>query len=216
MTSKGLVVLIVDDHPVFRRGRRSVLEDTPWVAGIVEAAGVEEAVRAAVTGQVDVVAMDLVLPDGNGLEATARILRARPGMPVLILTMHNHPGLTGPLLAAGARGYLVKETDSDLIVDALHALSQGATLLGPHLNSASVIGGVEPRRPRLLEGLSPRERAILTELAAGRTNPQIGRSLGLSEKTVRNQLSALYVKLGVSDRTQAALRAREAGLKPPQ
>jgi len=213
----GLIVLIVDDHPVFRRGLRSVLEDTAWVDEIVEAASVEEAVRVAVTGKVDVVAMDLVLPDGSGLEATARITRARPGLPVLVLTMHNDPGLTGPLLAAGARGYLVKETDSDLIVDALHAISRGATLFGPHLDPATVtVGVVEPRRASLLERLSPREREILIQLAAGRTNAQIGRQLGLSEKTIRNQLSALYLKLGVSDRTQAALRAREAGLKPPR
>lgn len=209
-----LTIMIVDDHPVFRRGLRSALEDAAWVGTVVEAASVEDAVRTAVLEHVDVVAMDLALPDGSGLDATARICRARPEVAVLILTMTNDLTLTRPLLSAGARGYLLKEVDGEVVTDALHAISQGMLVLGPHVSPTAVTvqhGG--PTRPTsAVDNLTPRERAILAELAAGQTNAQIGRRLNLSEKTVRNQLSSIYMKLQVADRTQAALYARESGL----
>lgn len=216
MNDAGQTVLIVDDHPVFRRGLRSVLEDAEGVGAIVEASTVEEAVRMAVAEHVDVVALDLTLPDGSGLDATIRLRRARPGLPILILTMHDDPSLVGPLLAAGARGYMVKETDGDLIVEALRTITRGATVLGPHLDPATVtVRSTDTHAPSAVDRLTPRERDILAELAAGQTNAQIGRRLGLSEKTIRNHLTALYLKLGVNDRTQAALQGRGLGLAPP-
>ena len=209
----GLTVLIVDDHPVYRRGLRAVLEDAEWVGRVVEAAGVEESLRLAVLEQADVVAMDLALPDGSGLDATARITRARPDAAVLILTMTNDPAIAEALIPAGARGYLLKDSDGEVIADALRAVSTGMLVLGPHLRSGRItVDAPGHRRITQLDTLSAREREILTELARGRTNLQIGRRLGLSEKTVRNRLSAIYAKLQVTDRTQAALRAHDCGL----
>lgn len=214
-TSEKATVMVVDDHPVFRRGLRGLLEDAPWVGRVVEAGSAEEAVRTAVVEQVDVVAMDLVLPHGSGLEATTAICRARPRTAVLILTMSKDRALPAQLLAAGARGYLLKEVDGDLIVDALHAVGRGALVLGPDVGLPGLPGGTSPNaEPSLLDTLTPREQELLAELSSGRTNAQIGRRLRLSEKTVRNLLSAVYAKIGVTDRTQAAIVAHDAGLRP--
>ncbi|WP_229068761.1 response regulator transcription factor [Actinoplanes sp. DH11] len=212
--SDGLRVLIVDDHPVVRRGLRTMLEDEPWVAEVVEAAGVDEAVRQAVTRQVHVVAMDISLPDGDGIEATRRILQARAEVAVVILTMAEDQHLVTRALRAGARGYVLKATDPDAVIDALRTVAAGGIVLGPAVGAAMLASlRHDPGRlPAPFDQLTTRERDILTRLAAGDSNARIARRLGLSEKTVRNQLTPIFTKLGVSDRVQAALLARDAGL----
>lgn len=208
-------VLVVDDHAVVRRGLRAMLAGEPWVADVAEAATVAEAVREAVSQRAQVVAMDIVLPDGDGIEATERILRAVPHARVLMLTMADDEDVVARALRAGARGYLLKDTDPDTLVDALRTVAVGGVVLGPRVGPqllASVRRG-EPRLPAPLDRLTGREREILARLVAGDSNARIARHLGLSEKTVRNQLTTIFQKLGVADRVQAALLARDAGLR---
>lgn len=207
-------VLIVDDHPVVRRGLRTMLEGEPWVEEVVEAATATEAVRQAVSRRVDVVAMDVVLPDGDGVEATRRVVQARPDAKVLMLTMTDDEDVVARSLHAGARGYLLKDTDPDTIVDALRTVADGGVVLGPRIGPAmlTTLRRTPAALPAPFDRLTDRERDILSRLACGDSNARIARHLGLSEKTVRNQLSSVFTKLGVADRVQAALLARDAGI----
>lgn len=209
----GMRVLVVDDHPVVRRGLRTLLDGVEWVCEVLEAATVAEALRAVVTHQVDVVAMDVSLPDGDGVDAVARMLAARPVVKVLMLTMTDDEEIVARALRAGARGYLVKETDPDTLVEALHTVAVGGVVLGPRI-ATSVLTALrrEPvELPSPFDRLTARERDVLACLASGESNARIARHLGVSEKTVRNQLSSVFAKLEVADRVQAALRARDAG-----
>jgi DNA-binding NarL/FixJ family response regulator len=207
-------ILIVDDHPVVRRGLRSMLEAEAWVAEVLEAETVADAVREAVTADVDVVAMDIGLPDGDGVEATRRILQARPQVKILVVTMVDDEDAVSRALRAGARGYMLKGTDPDTLVDALCTVASGGVVLGPEVGPTvlTALQGSQAELPAPLNLLTPRERDILSRLASGDTNAQIARRLGLSDKTVRNQLSGVFTKLGVAGRVQAALLARDAGM----
>jgi two-component system, NarL family, nitrate/nitrite response regulator NarL len=214
--SRPARVLVVDDHPLFRRGLHAMLAHQPWVSAVLEAATVAEALRCVVAEDVDVVAMDVRLPDGDGVETTARISRLRPEVAVLLLTMVDDEDLVVRGLRAGARGYLLKESDPDAVVEALHTVLRGGLVLGPRV-AASVLATLRtpPRRlPPPFDLLTPREREVVAHLAAGRGNLEIARALGLSDKTVRNTVSAVLAKLQVTDRVQAALLARDAGLVP--
>jgi DNA-binding NarL/FixJ family response regulator len=209
VTAAGWRVLVVDDHPVVRRGLRALLEAEPWVAAVTEAASAAEAARAA--ADADLVVMDVGLPDGSGVAVTRRLVRSRPGLPVLVLTVDDDARTVAAALAAGARGFVLKDSDPDLVLDALRTLRGGGLVLGPRVRA------VEPARtspPPPLDRLTDRERTVLAELAAGESNARIARRLGLSEKTVRNGLSAMFVKLGVRDRIGAILLARDAGIAP--
>jgi two-component system, NarL family, nitrate/nitrite response regulator NarL len=207
-------ILIVDDHPVVRRGLRSMLEAEDWVDEVAEAETVAQAVTEAVTGRVDVVAMDIGLPDGDGVEATRKILQARPQVKILVVTMVDDEDAVSRALRAGARGYMLKGTDPDTLVDALCTVAGGGLVLGPDVGPSllAALQGSKSELPPPLDKLTPRERDILTRLAAGESNVQIARRLGLSDKTVRNQLSVVFTKLGVAGRVQAALLARDAGM----
>lgn len=209
----GITVLVVDDHPVVRRGLRTLLHGEAWVGEVLEAATVAESVRQAVTQHVDVVAMDVSLPDGDGIDAVARILAARPEVKIVMLTMADDEEVVARALRAGARGYLVKETDPDTLVEALHTIASGGVVLGPKVGPSvlSTLRRAPTDLPSPFDRLSAREREVLAGLAGGESNARIARQLGVSEKTVRNQLSSVFAKLGVADRVQAALLARDAG-----
>lgn len=207
-------VLVVDDHPVVRRGLRAMLEGEPWVKDVLEAASVEEAVREAVTYQVDVVAMDVTLPDGDGIEATRRIVSRCPGVNVLMVTFHDDEDRVARALRAGARGYVLKDTEPDTVVHALRTVAEGGVVLGPRVGPEvlATLQRAPAALPPPFDTLTARERDILAGLVRGENNARIAKHLGLSEKTIRNQLSIVFTKLGVSDRVQAALRAREVGM----
>ncbi|MGK5683431.1 response regulator transcription factor [Actinoplanes sp. URMC 104] len=209
-------VLIVDDHPVVRRGLHAMLAAEAWVGEVLEAATVAEAVREVVLRPVHLVAMDVMLPDGDGIEATRRILRARPAVRVLVLTMAQDDDLVSRALAAGARGYVLKMTSPDTLIDSLRTVAGGGMVLGPDVDPVPLT--CARRAPAALRApfdrLTVREREVLQRLAGGDTNARIARHLGVTEKTVRNQLTAVFAKLGVADRIQAALLARDAGLGP--
>ncbi|HZM78919.1 MAG TPA: response regulator transcription factor [Candidatus Limnocylindrales bacterium] len=207
-------VLIVDDHPIVRRGLRALLEGQSWVAHILEAQTAGEAVRIALTWQADVVVMDIRLPDGNGIDATRRILKSVPHARILMLTMTDDESTVLNALRAGARGYVHKDCPPDMLVDALRTVAGGGVVLGPTIGRqvSVMLGRALVELPPPLNTLTGRERDILVRLAAGEDNARIARGIGVSEKTIRNQVSLIYTKLGVSDRVQAALMARDAGL----
>jgi two-component system, NarL family, nitrate/nitrite response regulator NarL len=193
-----------------------MLEREPWVEEVLEAATIKEALLLAVLHPVSVVAMDVMLPDGDGIEATSRILRVRPETRVLILTMSDGEDVVARALKAGARGYMLKDTDPDMIIDALRSVDAGGVVLGPRIGPAVLTARQQAPAgpPEPFDRLTTREREIVARLAAGDSNALIARHLGLREKTIRNQLSAVFNKLGVADRVQAALLARDAGITP--
>ncbi len=205
-------VLIVDDHPVVRRGLRTMLEAEQWVDDVVEAATVAEAIKEVTAGSPQVVAMDVRLPDGDGVEATRRILLAHPQTRVLMLSMTGDDDVVTRALQAGARGYVLKDQDPDELVTALRTVASGGVVLGPSIGPRLL---TDLRRgpaalPPPFDQLTMREREIVARLAAGDNNARIARRLGLNEKTVRNYLSVIFAKLGVTDRVQAALLVRDA------
>jgi two-component system nitrate/nitrite response regulator NarL len=194
--------LVVDDHPVVRRGLVAVLSVEEWVGEILEADSAAAARRLATTGRPDVAVVDLGLPDGDGLELIRYLRTTVPDCGLLVMTMTNDPGTVQAALDAGARGYLLKETAPEVLVAGLRTVAAGGQALGPAVRSGGRSG----------DGLTDRERQLLSLLARGLPIREMARRLGLSEKTVRNQLSLLTVKIGVADRVQAALWAARHGI----
>jgi len=202
-------VLLVDDHPLVRRGLSALLGLEPWVGRVVEAGSIAEAAREAALAAPDVAVVDLGLPDGDGVDLVRR-LRRSPGCPVLVLTMSKEPAAVRGCLDAGATGYVLKDSPPDLVVRAARTVLDGGLVLGPAVALSAV--GQRRRLPPPLDRLSPTELRILHHVADGRTNPEIAGALGVEEKTVRNRVSQIVGKLGVSDRLQAALLARDLGV----
>ena len=206
-------VLIADDHPLFRDGLRGLLESV-GIEVVGEAATGEEAVERAEALQPDVVLMDLSMPGTNGIEATRRIVEAMPRANVLVVTMYEDDESVFAALRAGARGYLLKGADQEETLRAIRAVAHGEAIFGPGVAERLIryFAAPRPEPSRLFPELTEREVEILRLIAQGRTNPEIAEGLVLSLKTVRNHVSNICGKLQVADRTQAVLRAREAGL----
>ncbi len=202
-------VLLVDDHPLLRRGLAALLSLESWVEQVVEAGSVADGAREGALAAADVAVVDLGLPDGDGVELIRR-LRRSPGCPVLVLTM-SRDGVRA-CLDAGATGYVLKSSPPDVVVRAARTVLDGGLVLGPDVAAHAVGRPVPARLPPPLDRLSDTEVRLLALVAAGWSNPQIGRELGLAEKTVRNRVSHVIGVLGVRDRVQAALLARDAGL----
>lgn len=208
-------VVIADDHPMYRYGVRAVLAGAPEVAVVGEARNGHELLELVEREDPDVVLTDLVMPDLGGAAATAALLRARPDLPVLVLTMHDDDESVFTALRAGARGYLLKGADRAQLVHGVLAVAAGEAVYGAAIARRIVdcYTGAQPRpNAAPFPLLTAREREVLELLAAGRRNSDIARRLSVSEKTVRNHVSAVLVKLQVPDRTAAAVKARDAGL----
>jgi DNA-binding NarL/FixJ family response regulator len=209
-------VLICDDHPVFRRGLRAALADAAELTVVGEVTDGRAAVSAVGDGTVDVVLMDLHMPGVTGIDATEQIRRIAPGVGVLVLTMFDNDASLFTAMRAGARGYLVKGADQGEIVRAVVAVAAGDVVFGAGIAeralayfSAAPVGG---RAARPFPELTDREMEVLDLVADGLTTSDIARRLHLSEKTVRNHTSNVVAKLGVADRSQAAVQARRAGI----
>jgi DNA-binding NarL/FixJ family response regulator len=207
-------VLIADDHTLFREGLIALLDSVPGieVAGAVQDG--EQTIRAAAKLQPDVILMDLQMPGINGIEATRQIIRTSPHIGVIILTMFEDDDSVFAAMRAGARGYILKGADQNDMLRAIQSVARGEALFGPsiaarlmeffHMSS-------QPAHPVFPE-LTDREREILDFIARGSSNSDIAADLSISLKTVRNHVSNIFNKMQVSDRVQAALRAREAGM----
>lgn len=204
-----VTVLVVDDHPLMRRGLATLLGLEDWVARVVEAGSVREGAATGAAEAVDVAVVDLGLPDGSGVELVTR-LRRTPGCPVLVLTMTREDASVRACLDAGATGYVLKDSPPDAVVRATRTVLDGGLVLGP---GVAAPGTRRPTAlPAPLDRLSPGDLRLLTLIARGRTNGQLARELGVTEKTVRNRVALLLGQLGVADRVQAALLARDTGL----
>jgi DNA-binding NarL/FixJ family response regulator len=211
-------VLVADDHPVFRRGMRAILGAEPDTELVGEATDGEEAIARAVELRPDVILMDLNMPKVTGIEATRRILEASPNTAILMLTMFEDDDSVFAGMRAGARGYVLKGADGAETLRAIHAVADGEAIFSPtiarRLTGYFAAPGGDPKTSskQAFPNLTEREHEILSLIAEGYTNTAIASHLYLSPKTVRNYVSSIFTKLQVSDRSQAIVRAREAGL----
>lgn len=210
-----LRVLIADDHPLFRKGMRDLLESLAEVEVVGEAATGEEAIALASSLAPDVIVMDLHMPGGTRISATREILDASPHIRILMVTLFDDSESVFTALRAGARGYVVKDTDAGEMARAVIAVGRGEAIFSPAIANRLIdfFAMPYPTVPKeVFPTLTAREREILGLIAEGYANPGIAQRLSLSVKTVHNYVSNIFSKLQVADRAQAILRAREAGL----
>jgi DNA-binding NarL/FixJ family response regulator len=215
MTADRIIrVVIVDDHQLVRQGLEAVLASDRGVAVVGQAADGRAAVELVAETEPDVVLMDLQLPELSGLEATRQILDSQPGTAVLVLTMFEDDGTVHAAITAGAVGYLLKGADGEDILAAVHSAAAGQAVFGAALAQRlpALFSGGPASAAASFPELTERERLILDKLAAGLTNVEIGHALFLSPKTVANNVSVILAKLHLSERGQAIVLARDAGL----
>jgi DNA-binding NarL/FixJ family response regulator len=201
-------ILLVDDHPVVRMGLRGMLDAEPDLTVIGEASSGSSGVALALTELPDIVLMDLRMPDGDGVEATGRILAGAPGVRVMVLTTYESDRDILRAIEAGASGYLLKDASPAELADAVRAAARGETVLAPSVASTLVRQVRMPAPP----ALSARETEVLRQVAAGLTNAEIGKRLFISEATVKTHLLRAFNKLDVADRTAAVTTAMRHGL----
>jgi len=204
-SARPITVVIADDHPVVRQGLAVLLEVQDDIELVGEAGDGQAAVRLTLQQAPDVLVLDLKLPGLDGLGVLSE-LRAH-GTPTRVLVLTSATGPTGPALAlqAGAAGFLYKDVDPDALVRAIRSVHDGHTVLAA--DAAGLVAARPGADSRGVRALTGREREVLALLADGRSNREIARMLSVSEKTVKTHVSAILAKLGVADRTQAALLA---------
>lgn len=205
-------VLLVDDHPVYRDGVRLNLEGWEEVEVIGEAGDGDAAIEAAARLRPNVILMDVQMPGRSGVEATREIVARDPGVAIVVLTMFEDDELVAAAMRAGARGYLLKDAGREELRRAVAAAASGQAIFSASVaHRLTSLVGASPAPPPFPE-LTPRERDVLELMAQGRLNADIAQRLGLSEKTVRNQVSVIFSKLEVLGRPEAIVKAREAGM----
>ena len=208
-------VLIADDHTLFRDGLKALLKSVPDIEPLGEAATGQSIIELAMTLQPDVILMDIQMPGINGIEAARHILRGSPHIGIIMLTMFEDDESLFAAMRAGARGYVLKGADQAVLLRAIRSIANGESLFSPEIARRMMhfFSSLPPQMPaEIFPELTEREREILKLIAQGSTNADIADKLVISLKTVRNHVSNIFNKLQVADRTQAALRAREAGL----
>jgi DNA-binding NarL/FixJ family response regulator len=209
-----LTILIADDHPVFRKGLRALLASLPNTELVGEASSGAEAIRLAEQLQPDVILMDLQMPGGGGLTAIREIVQTSPHIRILVVTMFQDDDSVFAAMRAGARGYVLKDMDDEDISRAIQAVGSGEAIFSPAI--AERMMSFFSRRPDLpleiFPDLTDSERNVLRLMAKGANNEAIAKQLSFSTKTVRNYVSNIFSKLQVADRSQAIVKAREAGL----
>lgn len=207
-------VLIVDDHAVVRRGLRGLLDLMADIEVIGEAADGEEAIRAATVWAPDVVLMDLVMPNVDGITAIGEIKTRHPEIELVALTSFIEEEKVVAALEAGATGYLLKDADEHEVVEAIRAAHAGETRLDPAV--ARLLAERLRRRPAPppVDPLTERELEVLALLGRGQSNKAIAAELGIADATTRTHVSNVLGKLGLASRTQAALYAVEHGITP--
>ena len=214
-TAGPIRIVLADDHPVFRDGLRALIDRSPDLELVGEAATGPEAVAVAAANNPSVILMDIRMPGMTGIEATRQILQAQPDARILVLTMSEDDDSLFAAMRAGARGYLPKDADSEDLVRAIRAVAVGDVIFGEsiatRLQSFFRADRGRPASDPFPE-LTDREDEVLELIARGRSNGEIARRLEISDKTVRNHVANIFNKLHVADRSQAIVRAREAGL----
>jgi DNA-binding NarL/FixJ family response regulator len=210
-------ILLVDDQALFREGLRTLLSIQPGLEIVGEAGNGEEALRQAATLLPDVVLMDLQMPVLDGPAATRQLLSRQPGVKVIMLTTFDDDESVFEGLRAGAVGYLLKDTPSAKLVEAIQTAARGESFLAPSV-AAKVVAEFARLSPRpaggeaLADPLSEREIEVLRMIAAGASNREIAAGLVIAEGTVKNHITSILAKLGVTDRTEAAMKAKQLGL----
>lgn len=216
---KPIRVLIADDHALFREGLRAILKAIPDIEIVGEAGTGQDALNLASELKPDVILMDVQMPDLNGVEATERILKTQPNAGIIIVTMLEDDDSLFSAMRAGARGYVLKGADKAEMLKSIRAVADGEALFGPAI--AAKLLNFFHQNPQKSKNESPsiafpeltdREREILDCIARGDTNSEIAERLTISLKTVRNHVSSIFNKLQVTNRAQAAIRARDIGL----
>jgi DNA-binding NarL/FixJ family response regulator len=200
-------VLIVDDHPVVRQGLRTFLGVQPDIEVVGEASDGAAAVSAAESLAPDVILLDLKMPGVDGQTALTELRSRGLTARVLVLTSMTERAYVLPAVRAGAAGYLYKDVDPQALVQAIRAVHDGHVLFAPEAAEAVLHAERSTGDERGIQTLTEREREVLVQIAHGRSNREIARVLVVSEKTVKTHVSNLFIKLGVQDRTQAALYA---------
>lgn len=216
MSDRTWRVLIADDHPVFRSGLRAIVDSSDDMTVVAEAENGTEAVELAAVHEPDLILMDLHMPVLGGIEATRRVLARSPQVRVLVLTMIERDDAVMAAMRAGARGYLVKGSDRDEVLRAVRAVAAGDAIFSPGVaDRLADLLTAGPAASRAFPDLTDREQQVLERLAHGLTNSEIAFELGISLKTVRNNVSNIFTKLEVSGRAQAVAKARDAGVVRP-
>jgi DNA-binding NarL/FixJ family response regulator len=215
MAGDTLSLLVADDHPLFRKGLRTLLGSVSDFTLVGEAETGAAAVEKSLALQPDVVLMDLQMPGGSGIDAIREIMAASPTTNILVVTLFEDDDSVFAALRAGARGYVLKDTDEDEMIRAIRAVGNSEAIFSPAVAKRVLAYFAAPRRevPQLFPTLTERERDILRLLAQGKSNPAIAAELFLSSKTVANHVSNIFGKLQVADRAEAIIRARDAGLR---
>jgi NarL family two-component system response regulator LiaR len=216
MGTEAIRVLIVDDHAVVREGLRIFLELQDGIEVVGEASDGSEAIDRAVALAPDVVLMDLVMPKVDGVQAMRALHQRTPRARVIVLTSFLDDERLLPAVQAGAAGYLLKDVDPSELARAVRIAHSGDALIDPTV-AARLLGALTGPRAKPPDGeqLTNREREVLELIASGRSNKRIALELGIAEKTVKTHVGHVLAKLGVSDRTQAALLAVQQGLVSP-
>ncbi|MEI4526937.1 response regulator transcription factor [Priestia megaterium] len=207
-------ILIADDHHVVRKGLVFFLQTQPDLEVVGEASNGEEALKLATSLEPHIVLMDLSMPVLDGIEATKELKKQAPHIPVMILTSFSDQDHVIPALEAGASGYQLKESDPDELVAAIRKLMNGENQLHPKVTTHLLtrLTKSSEKKVNFIDHLTKREKDVLKEIAKGKSNKEIGASLHITEKTVKTHVSNILSKLGVQDRTQAALYAVQHGI----
>jgi DNA-binding NarL/FixJ family response regulator len=201
-----LTVLLVDDHPLVRRGFKRILEDDAEIEVVGEASDGEEAVRVAAKTRPAVIVMDCALPGINGLDATRRILQGQPEAAILMLSMHSEDTLVRQALDAGARGYVLKSAMDLDLVNAVKRVAQGEKVLDPQLARTAALKGERE------SGLTPRELEVLQRIVAGKSNKEIAAELNLSANTISVHRANIMDALGIHKTAELVVYAIRNGL----
>ena len=205
-------VFLADDHPVVRQGLRTFLESRPGMEVVGEAGDGDSAVDGVERLRPDVVLMDLVMPGRDGVAAIRLIRERAPETRVVVLTSFASDDQVVPAVQAGAAGYLLKDVEPSGLEAAIRLVHDGEALLDPQIAGRVMDQVAHPSPSGDLASLTPRERQVLELLGRGLSNRELADTLVVSEKTVKTHVSNILMKLGVHDRTQAALLAVRAGL----